>query len=491
MNTPSNHIHIHLTRTPNWQGNLLIQPTTSGEKPNTLPGQLNTGELWFSQTAETSKPGRYVLHVGLRQPVSPEDLRQAGGSTANWLIEHPSQDPGLDLRLLAGQPEQVSAFCEGLLLGGFRFSIYKEKPSSQVMLHLLVDDDRQEAAYTPLLNRATAVVRGVNLARAWAHEPPNVINPHTLAERARALAARTGLQVRILDEQQLSDIGAGALLAVGQGSATPARLIVLEHPGVDPDAPPIVLVGKAITFDTGGYSLKARTKMVGMKYDKAAGMTVIGILAATAALKLEVRVIGIVAAAENMIAGHAYRPNDIIRSLSGKTIEIISTDAEGRLVLADALTYAQQTYQPAALIDLATLTGGIVTALGRARAGVMANHDRLAAALLAAGERTHERLWRMPLDEEYVELIRGEDSDLKNSTGSTVASPIVGATFLKQFVAKNTPWAHIDIAGTARTEKGKSYAPKGATGFGVRLMVDFLEHWTRQGKTASSQSPGE
>lgn len=270
-------------------------------------------------------------------------------------------------------------------------------------------------------------------------------------------------------------MGAGALLAVGQGSRTPSRLIILEYDGADPQAQPVVVVGKAITFDTGGYSLKDRTGMVGMKFDKSGGADVLGLMQALAALKLPQRVIGIIAAAENMVSGEAYRPNDIITSLSGKTIEIISTDAEGRLVLADALTYAQQHYQPRAMLDLATLTGGVVVALGKLRAGLFCNDDALAEALVASGERTRERLWRLPLDEEYAELIKGEDSDLRNSSQQRGAHPIVGGIFLKQFVADGIPWAHLDVAGTADTDKEKPYLAKGSTGFGIRLILDYLE----------------
>jgi leucyl aminopeptidase len=201
---------------------------------------------------------------------------------------------------------------------------------------------------------------------------------------------------------------------------------------------------------------------------------VLGIMKAVAELRPVFPVVGVVAAAENMVSAQAYRPNDIIRSLSGKTIEIISTDAEGRLVLADALAYASRQYQPRALIDLATLTGGIVVALGKVRAGLMSNNDALADRLFSAGERTHERVWRMPLDEDYADLIQGDDSDLRNSSAERGAHPIVGGIFLKQFVPDDIPWAHLDIAGPAMTEKDLPYCPKGATGFGVRLLLDYI-----------------
>jgi leucyl aminopeptidase len=322
------------------------------------------------------------------------------------------------------------------------------------------------------------VMTGVNLTRRWAHEPPNVINPITLGKRAAKLAKEIGVKCKVYGAAELDKMGAGAILAVGAGSKTPSQLITLEYPGrkQDSKSTPVLVVGKTITFDSGGYSLKVTPPgMLGMKFDKCGGMAVFGILKAAAELELPVPVVGIVAAAENMVSSEAYRPNDIITSLSGKTIEIISTDAEGRMVLSDALTFACTHYQPRVVIDLATLTGGVVTALGNVRAGLMSNNDVLAGSLFASGERTYERLWRFPLDEEYFELIRGSDSDIKNSAGVPLAHTIVGGMFLKQFVPEGIPWAHIDIAGTA-TVDSKAGVARSATGFGVRLILDYLQH---------------
>ncbi len=233
-------------------------------------------------------------------------------------------------------------------------------------------------------------------------------------------------------------------------------------------------MGKALTFDTGGYSLKERSAMLGMKYDKCGGAAVLGIMHAITLLQPDSPVVGVIAAAENMISEAAYRPDDVIRSLSGKMIEITSTDAEGRLVLADALTYAIHRYQPRLLIDLATLTYGVVTALGNLRAGLMSNDDALAEELLDCGERTGERLWRLPLDDEYLEYLHSDNADLKNYSGTKDASPVTGGVFLKQFVPDDLPWAHLDILGTATTEKDLADCPRGATGFGVRLIVEFI-----------------
>jgi leucyl aminopeptidase len=232
-------------------------------------------------------------------------------------------------------------------------------------------------------------------------------------------------------------------------------------------------VGKAVTFDTGGYTLKPKDGMLGMKYDKCGGTTVLGVMQAVARLKLRVPVVGVIAAAENMISGAAYRPDDIIKTMSGKTVEIVSADAEGRMVLCDALTHVQRTYKPRCIIDLATLTGGVVVALGYLRGGLFCNSESLRDALLRSADRTHERLWPLPMDDDYLDLLKGTDSDLKNSAGRD-AHAIQGAVFLKQFVDAKVPWAHLDIAGTAHIDKDQTYCQRGATGFGVRLLIDYL-----------------
>ena len=277
----------------------------------------------------------------------------------------------------------------------------------------------------------------------------------------------------MIDDVALSAMGAGAIVAVGQGSKTPSKMIVIEYGG-DGSENPVVLVGKAITFDSGGYSIKPSDSMVGMKYDKCGAMAVLGTLRAAAELKLSTPLVGIICAAENMLSRNSYRPDDILISLSGKSIEVISTDAEGRLVLADGLTYAQREYKPKAIVDLATLTGGCVVAYGNVRAGVVSNNDDLFNALYDSGERTWERIWRLPHDDDYAKLIKGKDGDIKNS-GGRKASPVTGGMFLKEFVADEMPWAHLDIAGVAEIEDGTDYAIPGATGFGVRLLINWLE----------------
>lgn len=459
----------------------VIEPRIADARPEPMNLSASVGDIRVLETSRgrsRSAGGRVMVSLGPHERVTTETIRQAGGATARWLLNHGLSRAALIANAVRALPcdHALEALSEGLLLGAFRFLEHKSDKQRVDRWELEIVDARQRSAATSWAPRLIAIAQAVHLTRAWAHEPPNLLNPVTLARRTVSLARSSGLGCTVYDEKQLARMQARAILSVGMASRSKPRLIVLSHRGTPQGKrqKPVVLVGKAITFDTGGYSLKDREGIVGMKYDKCGGMAVIGAMQAVAALRVRTPVIGIVAAAENMISGEAYRPNDIIKTMNGKTVEIISTDAEGRLVLADALTFAQQRYRPRAIIDLATLTGGVTVALGAARAGLFANDDDLAGRLFESGERVHERLWRLPLDDDYFELIKGDDSDMKNS-GGRAAHPILGGIFLKQFVDAAVPWAHLDIAGTATTDKDAPYCPKGATGFGVRLLIDYLQ----------------
>ena len=419
------------------------------------------------------------ISLGNDSKINAESFRLAGRALAIWLIDNgvPRADVDLDHFQDYGAEQALKAFCEGMRLGAFRNYRHKSTidniPSNiQIVLH----KSEGRAEVSKMVTQVETVTWAVNLARDLAQEPANVINPVSLADRAMELAQNHGLKCTVFDEKELADLKAGGILGVGSGSKTPPRMIILQYPPADfsDGVSPMVFVGKAITFDTGGYSIKDTNNIQGMKFDKCGGITVLAALLAAAELKLNVNLIGIITAAENMISAESYRPDDILTMLSGKTVEIVTTDAEGRLVLADALTYAQQKYQPRAMIDLATLTGGVVTALGHVRAGIMSNNTELVKQLFDAGERTHERLWELPLDDDYFQPIKGDYADLKNSGGRD-GHPIFGGIFLKQFVNDDIPWAHLDIAGMADNEKETHLNPKGATGFGVRLLVEYLE----------------
>ena len=462
--------HITLaTQKKEWKGIRITLAAAPKEiSPNTSGKDI--GEVRFNPAEQTA-----TLSIGTKDKVTFETFRRAGGALAKWMAKNKVTELGIDPASFADfglPPDQIAfALAEGILLGSFRFDKHKSKkdePTPATIYFL-------KESFKSALERATIICEATNLTRAWAHEPANVINPVSLAERVQELAKEMGLKCTVLDDKQLTTMGAGAIVAVGQGSANPSRLIVLEYqPSAGKEAEPVALIGKAITFDTGGYSIKTTLGMVGMKYDKCGALAVLGTLVAAVKLKFRIPLVGILAASENMISDVSYRPNDILKTLSGKTVEITSTDAEGRLVLCDALAYAQQNFKPRAMIDVATLTGGIVVALGSNRAGLFSNNDELANALFSAGDATHERLWRMPLDEEYFDMIKSDDADMKNSAGITKASPVIGATFLKQFVDDKTPWAHIDIAGVSDWDNEMPYCPKGASGFGVRLLVEYL-----------------
>ncbi len=466
-------IELSAGEAPFSENELIVELTTAPDKPGLGLAGINVGEVLFLPVDKT--PGKILVSLGKAEKLTSEKFRQAGGELAKWLLKNhvnwaAIQNESFSTWMIS---DAFEAFLEGLLLGSFRFDRHKKNDKPE-MVHFTVRTAQPLDTITKLVIRTQEIASAVFLAREWSQEPANVINPVSLAERAVEFAQQHQLKCTILDDVALTELGAGAILSVGKGSQTPSRMIVLEYPGKNNEKP-VVFVGKAITFDTGGYSIKDTTNIQHMKYDKSGGMVVFGVLQAAAKLNLDTPIVGIICAAENMISDHAYRPDDIITSLSGKTIEIITTDAEGRLVLADGITYAQQKYQPRAIIDIATLTGGVLVALGRVRAGLFSNNDLLAEQLKSAGELSAERVWQLPLDEEYFQYIKGDDADLKNS-GGREGHPIMGGIFLKQFIENDIPWAHLDIAGMADSTKDLPYAPKGATGFGVRLLLKYLEN---------------
>jgi leucyl aminopeptidase len=324
--------------------------------------------------------------------------------------------------------------------------------------------------YAPL----DSIAQGVFLARDLVSEPANVIYPETLAQQARTLA-KHGVKVEVLDKRQMKTLGMGALLGVAQGSVQDPRLVVMRWNGAKGKGggQPLAFLGKGVTFDTGGISIKPSKGMEDMKWDMAGAATVIGLMKALALRKAKVDVVGVVGLVENMPSGNAQRPGDVVKSMSGQTVEVINTDAEGRLVLADALWYTQQRFKPRFMVDLATLTGAIIVALGHHQAGMFANDDKLADRLRSAGEAVNERLWRMPLGPEYDKQLTSQIADMKNISDGGGAGSITAAQFLQRFV-NDVPWAHLDIAGTAWSGKDAPTTPKGATAFGVRLLDQFV-----------------
>lgn len=363
-------------------------------------------------------------------------------------------------------PEAVQAAvqCLGDLLYVYRVS----KPSAKVAkeMHCTIGVPNADAL-RDVFDLARATAAGVRVAREWANRPANYATPKMLAGAAESLASGKRMRCKIHKTEDVEKLGMGAFMAVAQGSAEPLRLIELHYEGGAKDEAPYVLVGKGITFDTGGISLKPAAEMDEMKFDMSGAASVLGTFKALSLLKPNINVIGLIPACENMPDGRAVKPGDVVTSMSGQTIEVLNTDAEGRLVLCDVLTYAQR-FKPASIIDIATLTGACVIALGAQRSGLFSNDDELASALQQAGDAALDSCWRMPLDDEYGEGLKSNFADMANVAGRA-AGAVTAAKFLQRFV-ENTPWAHLDIAGTA----WKSGTSKGATGRPVALLVHYL-----------------
>ena len=376
--------------------------------------------------------------------------------------------------------QMTEAALEGVILGLYQFTPYKtlEREKIKNIEQITVVDDKDDTLQEirAAAKTAEAVARAVCFARDLVATPGNDMTPSDMAQAAQRIAKHKRVRLRVLDVAQMKKLGMNALLGVARGSDEPARFIILEYRGAKRGESPIVLVGKGLTFDSGGISIKPSENMEEMKSDMAGGAAVMGAIMATADLELPLNVIGLVPATENLPGGRALKPGDILKSLSGQTIEVVNTDAEGRLILADALTYAQR-FQPAAVIDLATLTGACKIALGDHVIGMFGNDEPLKEKIRTAGERTGERVWELPLWEDYHELIKSDVADFKN-TGGRAAGAITAAVFLSKFVG-DFPWVHLDIAGPAWLAKDKPYSPKGATGVGVRLLVQCLRDWKR------------
>lgn len=371
----------------------------------------------------------------------------------------------------------AQAMLEGTLLALYRFegARHEDEQLPELDAFTIVEFEEGKLQAIEEASRTTkAIIAGVHVARDLVNEPPNVATPTRLARMAEQIAADHNLAVTIGDRAWAAQHNMGAYLAVARGAGESPQFIVLEHNGPREDLDTVVLVGKGITFDTGGISLKQRENMGNMKTDMAGAAAVLGTMKTVGMLDLPLRVIGLAPCTENMPDAHAYRPADVVQASNGKTIEVISTDAEGRMILADALVYAGN-YRPKAVIDLATLTGAAIVALGQnVAAGLFSTEDWLREQLVTAGATTHERVWPLPLWDDYYEAIKSDVADIKNS-GGQYGGVGASAMFLKSFT--NYPWAHLDIAGVANNKTSKAYTPAGATGFGVRLLVEFLRNW--------------
>ena len=420
-----------------------------------------------------------LVVVGLGETLSADALRRAAAVGAQKAVTLKAKRAALVLSdAVASLTAQdvVQAVAEGALMGTYRYNGQKTQDTTESPLKTLEiiggDTDTNQAG----IKRGRAYAEGAILARDLVNLPPNICNPAYMARRAIEVANASSMQVEILEEKQMQALRMGALLGVAQGSHDRPRFIVLEHNADQAETlDSIVLVGKGVTFDTGGYSLKTRDGMIGMKGDMGGGAAVIAAMQIIAALDVPYHVVGLVPTSDNNVSDKAYRPQEVLTASNGKTIEVISTDAEGRLLLADALVYAKR-YAPAAVVDIATLTGSCVVALGHAAAGVFATDDRLRDRLQAAGDATSERVWPLPLYPEYDKAIQSQTADIKNS-GGRMNGVGTSAAFLRHFV-DYPAWAHVDMAGMVDDADGNPTIPiKGATGYGARLLAHFVENW--------------
>lgn len=424
-------------------------------------------------------PRIVAVGLGKRSEVTTRDIREALGSAARKCRKLGLESALLLAENLEGFPGGLSRLVEecvcGFSLGLYEFSELKtrneESPSGPDWFAIGLtepDEGVRRAA-----QRGHTSARATTLGRDLDNLPGNMLYPETLALRANGLAEKNGFKCTVISEEGLKEIGAGCLLAVGQGSVHPPRMIILDYAGKGCEAKkPLVLVGKGITFDSGGLCLKPAANMNQMKCDMSGAAAVLAVLTAAASEKLDAHIVGILACAENMPDGRAYRPGDVLTALNGETVEVINTDAEGRLALADALAYACKNYEPAAIVDIATLTGACAVALGNGLAGLFSDDDRLAARIVACGEVTGENCWRLPLWEPYREALKSEVADISH-TASREGGAITAALFLKNFVKSDIPWAHLDIAAVDWVAKKTPLCTEGASGFGARTLLEL------------------
>jgi leucyl aminopeptidase len=422
-----------------------------------------------------------LVGMGKKRELRLDSFRQAMGAAAKRVRQAKITSFGVALPYVsprgAAPLDIAQAIAEGAILGAYQFTEYRSdngsKPLDLEQLNLYCTQRQQIKQLAEGIRRGAAAAEAAVFVRDLCNHPSNVMTPTRIANEAKGIAKETGVTLRILEQKDMEQLGMGALLGVARGSHEPPKFIILEYKGerAKKNQQPIVLVGKTVTFDTGGISLKPSENMEQMKADMTGGAEVLASVRTAARLKLPLYVIGILPVAENMPGGRAMKPGDIVKTLSGKTVEVQNTDAEGRLILSDGLAYATR-YQPAALIDIATLTGACVVALGQFAIGMFGNNDRLKEQVRRAGMRAGERVWEMPLWDDYFEQLRSDVADMRN-IGGRGGGMITAALFLSKFVG-DCPWIHLDIASTDWSERERAYIPKGPTGVGTRLLIQYL-----------------
>ena len=431
----------------------------------------------FSELHTYAKiPAKKILFIGLgnKNEFNTEKSRIISGKIIQYSREFKIKE--LSIISFHSSKEIFESLIEGIILSSYSFEKFKtskkENNNTVSKVSILIESNSKE--FQKIIDETSTTCRAVNDAREISNLPPNECSPEYLAKIALNIKNQE-IKLKIINIDTMKDIGLNGLVSVGSGSINTPKLIVIEYKGIQNEENPILLVGKAVTFDSGGISLKPSEKMDEMKFDKCGGVNVISIMKSLSSLKIKNNVIGIIPVVENMPSNSSYRPSDIINMYNGKSVEVLNTDAEGRLILADALSFGIKQYNPKLIIDMATLTGACIIALGTNVAGIIGNDEKLIRKIIDTSKTTDEKMWQLPLFEEYHDQIKSKNADIKN-IGGRAAGAITAAAFLSNFV-ENTPWVHLDIAGTAWNQEGslsKSYNPAGATGFGIRTIIKFI-----------------
>ena len=459
--------HALIIPVPGGAGSPLLAEFAGAEAA--LRRQRFEGEA--GSVAEHFDNGRRILAIGAGNGLAGASAEKLGGTAVARLLTSGEREAVIDLSGAGLDADGAARVALAAALRAWRIDRYrtrlkdKQKPTLEAVT-IVGAPDGAEARWT---SRYAALVDGVALTRELVAEPANILYPESFVARCRESMEGTGLTLRVLGQAEMEKLGMGALLGVNQGSVRKPQLLAIEWHGGAEGTKPLVFVGKGVTFDTGGISIKPALGMEAMKWDMGGAGAVAGAMKTLALRKAKANVVGICGLVENMPDGNAQRPGDIVTTMSGQTVEVINTDAEGRLVLADALTWAQQKYKPRTIVDLATLTGAMIITLGHEMAGLFANDEALAASLIKAGEESGDKLWRLPMGEAYDRLIDSPIADIKN-VGPRHAGSITAAQFIQRFIDDGVAWAHLDIAGMAWSDKAKPTYDKGATGFGVRLL---------------------
>ena len=438
-----------------------------------LSDLLKTSDLKKNLFVFEVNSKKKIILISIKKDLKDFDIENLGaefygrinyGKNSEYLINSDS--------IISKNKNFTSHFLHGLKLKSYEFNKYKTKKETRLISINVFGNKNKPSVQSQL--KFNALEEGAFYARDLVSEPGNILHPDEYAKRLNTLR-KDGLKINIYDEKKLKKMGMNALLGVGMGSIRGSYLVTMEWNGAKNNSKPLAFVGKGVTFDTGGYSLKPARFMEDMTYDMAGSAAVVGLMKSLALRKAKINAVGVVGLVENMVSGVAQRPGDIVKSYSGKTIEVLNTDAEGRLVLADALTFTEKKFKPKFIIDLATLTGAIIVSLGSEYAGLFSNDDKLSKQILNAGENVEEKLWRMPLHKNYDKLMNSKNADMQNINYVGGAGSTTAAQFLQRFILNKTPWAHLDIAGMAFSKYGGALNSGGATGFGVRLLNQLIE----------------